>query len=179
MTVTEVTEIERHTDPVLTIDVLGHLEAQLESAHRMLAVVLEQGAAIRERVVPEVVRLATALQAEMHRREVIELERLDLLERASLKLGASPADISIRMLTVLMDEDSATLARDRTAQLRELLRKVQREHTTNRALMQQELSFLDHLLRLAGSAGGYANTGHQSTGRRGAPLHRPVFDLEA
>jgi hypothetical protein len=177
---TDVTVIEeRQTDPVLTHDVLAHLEAQLESAHRMLAVVLEQGAAIRERAVPDVVRLATSLQAEMHRREVIELERLDLLERASLKLGASAADISIRMLTVLMDEDSAEAARDRTTHLRELLKKIQREHTTNRALMQQELSFLDHLLRLAGSAGGYANTGHQSTGRHGAPLHRPVFDLEA
>ena len=61
-----------------------------------------------------------------------------------------------------------------------MLEEIQREHTTNRALMQQELAFLDHLLRLAGSAGGYDSAGEQTTSRRRGPLmHRPVFDLEA
>jgi FlgN protein len=171
---------EPTVDPLLTSDVMAHLTAQLDSARRMLGVVLEQGAAIRERAVPQIVRLASSLQAELHRREVIEVERLALLERASGKLGVSPSDVSIVMLTELMDEDSAEIARNRTAELRGMLHEIQREHTTNRALMQQELSFLDHLLRLAGSAGGYDAAGEQGSSRRRGPLmHRPVFDMEA
>ncbi len=164
-------------DPLLTRDVLAHLGTQLESARRMLAIVLEQAAAIRGRAVPEVVRLATSLQTEMHRREVIEAERLQLLDRAGAHLHVSPSDVSITMLANLMDEDSAAIARDRTAELRGMLLEIQREHTTNRALMQQELAFLDHLLRLAGNAGGYDAGGEQ--GRRRPLMHRPVFDLEA
>lgn len=167
----------RHVDPLLTRDVLSHLATQLDSARRMLAVVLEQASAIRERAVPQVVALATSLQTEMHRREVIEAERLELLDRAGTHLHVSPSDVSIAMLANLMDDESAEIARDRTAQLRGMLLEIQREHTTNRALMQQELAFLDHLLRLAGNAGGYDSGGEQ--GRRKPLMHRPVFDLEA
>jgi hypothetical protein len=167
-------------DALLTRDVLAHLSIQLDSARRMLAIVLEQSTAIRQRAVPQIVRLASALQAEMHRREVIEVERLALLERASAKLGVGAGDVSIAMLTELMDEDSAEIARNRTAELRGMLHEIQREHTTNRALMQQELAFLDHLLRLAGSPGGYDSAGEQgSARRRGSLMHRPVFDMEA
>ena len=171
---------DRQVDAVLTRDVLAHLGSQLESARRMLSIVLEQATAIRQRAVPQVVRLASSLQAEMHRREVIEAERLELLQRAGGHLGVSPADVSIVLLTNLMDDESAEVARNRTAELRGMLLEIQREHTTNRALMQQELAFLDHLLRLAGNAGGYDSGGEQSRVRRRRPLmHRPVFDLEA
>lgn len=174
------TSSEYRVDAVFTRDVLSHLASQLESARRMLAIVLEQATAIRERAVPQVVRLASSLQTEMHRREVIEAERLQLLERAGVHLGVSPGDVSIAMLVNLMDEESAEVARGRTAELRGMLLEIQREHTTNRALMQQELAFLDHLLRLAGNAGGYDSGGDQAKVRRRRPLmHRPVFDLEA
>lgn len=164
-------------DPHLTRDVLLHLATQLDSARRMLSIVLEQATAIRQRAVPQVVNLATSLQTEMHRREVIEAERLQLLARAGAHLHVSASDVSIAMLANLMDEESAELARSRTAELRGMLLEIQREHTTNRALMQQELAFLDHLLRLAGNAGGYDAGGEQ--GRRKPLMHRPVFDLEA
>ena len=144
---------------MLTRDVLSHLATQLESARRMLAIVLEQATAIRQRAVPQVVALATSLQTEMHRREVIEAERLQLLERAGTHLGVSPGDVSIAMLANLMDDESSEIARNRTAELRGMLLEIQQEHTTNRALMQQELAFLDHLLRLAGNAGGYDSGG--------------------
>src|SRR6201996_2442373 len=170
----------RQFDTLLTRDVLEHLSTQLESARRMLAIVLEQAGAIRQRDVPQVVRLASSLQAEMHRREVIEAERLQLLERAGTHLGVSAGDVSLTMLANLMDDESAEFARNRTAELRGMLLEIQREHTTNRALMQQELAFLDHLLRLAGNAGGYDSGGEQAKVRRRRPLmHRPVFDLEA
>lgn len=171
-------QVEGHrVDMHLTRDVLQHLATQLESARRMLSIVLEQAAAIRQRAVPQVVNLATSLQTEMHRREVIEAERLQLLARAGAQLHVSAGDVSIAMLANLMDDDSAEVARSRTAELRGMLLEIQREHTTNRALMQQELAFLDHLLRLAGNAGGYDAGGEQ--GRRKPLMHRPVFDLEA
>ncbi len=167
----------RQVDALLTRDVLAHLATQLDSARRMLAIVLEQGTAIRQRAVPQVVALATSLQTEIHRREVIEAERLQLLDRAGVHLRVSPGDVNIAMLANLMDEQSAQIARARSAELRGILLEIQREHTTNRALMQQELSFLDHLLRLAGNAGGYDSGGEQS--RRKPLMHRPVLDLTA
>jgi flagellar biosynthesis/type III secretory pathway chaperone len=168
------------SDRTLTADLLAHLATQIESAQRMLAVVREQGAAIRERNVPEVVQLATALQTEMHRRELLEADRGRLLLRAAPRLGVDPADITMKTLAEWMDPEPAGLALARTQELRSILEIIQREHNTNRALMQQELAFLDHLLRLAGSAGGYGTDGNQSTVRRRAPLlQRPVFDLEA
>jgi hypothetical protein len=169
-----------HVDAELTRDVLVHLSAQLDSARRMLAIVLEQATAIRQRAIPQIVQLASSLQSEMHRREVIEAERVKLLERAGVKLGIDAGDVSITMLAEFMDEASAEMTLERTAELRRMLHEIQREHTTNRALMQQELAFLDHLLRLAGSAGGYDSAGEQTNSRRRGPLmHRPVFDLEA
>jgi FlgN protein len=171
---------ERPVDTLLTRDVLAHLTTQLESARRMLAIVLEQATAIRQRAVPQVVRLATSLQTEMHRREVIEADRLRLLDRAGTHLHVGSSDVNIAMLANLMDEESAAAARNLSAELRGMLLEIQREHTTNRALMQQELAFLDHLLRLAGNAGGYDSGGEHSKVRRRKPLmHRPVFDLEA
>ncbi len=174
------TVTDQHVDDLLTRDVLAHLATQLESARRMLAIVLEQAAAIRQRGVAQVVRLANMLQIEMHRREVIESERLELLERAGARLGVSAGDVSIMLLANLMDDDSAAVARAQAAELRGMLLEIQREHTVNRALIQQELAFLDHLLRLAGNAGGYDSGGDQAGVRRRRPLmHRPVFDLEA
>ena len=167
-------------DPMLTAEILTHLNTQLASARRMLAVVLEQATAIRERAIPSIVRLAGALQAEMHRREVIEIEREQLMQRAGARLALSPADITISMLTTVMDEGSAQVARNRTAELRDMLEEIRREHGTNRALMQQELAFLDHLLSLAGGAGGYDSAGERvSSKKRNRAIRQPVFELDA
>lgn len=167
-------------DAMLTGDVLAHLDTQLESARRLLAIVLEQGVAIRGRDIQNVVRLAAALQCEMHRREVLEADRMRLLQRAGTRLAIGPGDVSLSLLAGLMDEYSAGVARGRSAELRGLLAEIQREHHVNRALMQQELAFLDHLLRLAGGAGGYdAGGDHAPASPRGGSARRRVFDLEA
>jgi hypothetical protein len=167
-------------DPLLTAEILTHLNTQLASARRMLAVVLEQATAIRQRAIPSIVRLAGSLQAEMHRREVIEIEREELMQRAGARLAVSPADVTIAMLTTVMDEDSAMVARNRTTELRDMLEEIRREHETNRALMHQELAFLDHLLRLAGGAGGYDSAGDRvSANKRNRMMRQPVFDLDA
>ena len=45
----------------------------------------------------------------------------------------------------------ADLARARSAELRGLLAEIARVHGINRALMRQEMAFLDHLTRIIGA----------------------------
>jgi flagellar biosynthesis/type III secretory pathway chaperone len=168
-------------DAVLTNDVLAHLDAQLVSARRLLQIVLEQGAAIRRRDVQNVVVLAGQLQAELQRRVLIERARAQLLERAGARLGVAPTAVSIDVLDAVMDPVRGEVAHARSAELRGLLEEVQREHHVNRVLMNQELAFLDHLLRLADADRhlGYDAAGDHSrmTAPRLASRHR-VLDLE-
>ncbi len=84
---------------------------------------------------------------------------------------------------VLLHPAHALLAAERSAQLRGLLEELRREHSCNRALMQIELSFLDHLMQsLALDAGvhGYdprgSTTSSASAARHGALR---VLDLQA
>ncbi|HET8976856.1 MAG TPA: flagellar export chaperone FlgN [Solirubrobacteraceae bacterium] len=170
-----------HFDAALTNDVLAHLDAQLVSARRLLQIVLEQGAAIRGRDVQNVVSLTGLLQAELQRRTVLERDRARLLERAGARLGISPTAVSINVLHEVMDPVRAEEAHARSAELRGMLEEIQREHHVNRALMNQELAFLDHLLRLADSD---AHLGYDAAGdhnRMSTPRlsgrHR-VLDLE-
>ena len=173
---------DRQVDPQLADTFLAHLAKQLESARRMLAVVGEQGEAIRRRDVQNVVRLAGALQVEMHRREVVEAEREGLLARAAAALELEPEGLTLAGVMELMDYDSALLARARSVELTGLLQQNQREHVTNRVLMAQEMAFLDHLLRLVGGGGsGAYDSGADRSTRSGANVHtrKRVFDLEA
>ena len=135
-------------DAALTTDVIAHLDAQLVSARKLLGIVLEQSAAIRRRDVQQVVALTGALQAELQRRALLEHNRAALLDRAGAHLGVSPTAVSMSLLDAVMDPARAPLAHARSAELRGILDEVQREHHVNRALMNQELAFLDHLLRL-------------------------------
>jgi hypothetical protein len=83
-----------------------------------------------------------------------------------------------------MEPRDADEARTRSAELRGLLSEIEREHAINRALMRQELSFLEHLTRMLG--GGAESVGYRPPGAAGpntaqqnghAALH--VLDLEA
>ena len=125
-------------DRALGADVLGHLDAQIESARRMLEIVLEQGAAIRARDVHTVVRLAGILRGEMGRRQLLEEERSQLLARSGQRLGVAAESVTLELLGTLMDAPRAERAHARSAELRGLLHELQRVHTTNRALMQIE-----------------------------------------
>lgn len=175
------------TDFSLTDDILAHLDVQLASARRMLQIVLEQASAIRRRAVRQVVVTAGELQVEMHRRELIERERAALMQRAAAELGIPAAQASARIgfssVAELMDLESAQIATSRNAELRQLLGEIEREHELNRALMTQELAFLDHLLGLAGAAGGYvapAGTRASRSAISASRVHRQrLFDLEA
>jgi flagellar biosynthesis/type III secretory pathway chaperone len=166
---------------VLTLEVLTHLDAQLVSVRRLLQVVLAQGAAIQRRDVANVVTLTGVLQAELQRRKLLEDERARLLDRAGIRLGLPAGGVTLTLLEQLMDAQSASEARARSAELRRLLEQVQREHYVNRALMSQELAFLDHLLRLSGAGdSGYDAAGDRATVRPGAARgpHR-VLDVAA
>ena len=168
-------------DAALTGDVLAHLDAQLVAARRLLQVVLEQGAAIRRRDVKAVVALTGILQAELQRRQLLDAERMRLLERAGARLGVIAGQVTLARLETLLDPQAAQMARERSSELRGLLGETKREHHVNRALMSQELAFLDHLLRLAGEG---SDTVYDHAGERPAAMpsaytsNRRVLDFE-
>ena len=70
--------------------------------------------------------------------------------RAGIALGVPAPQVTLDAMTMLMPANEAARARQRSAELRGLLAEIAREHGINRALMRQELAFLDHLVRLIG-----------------------------
>ncbi|HKR99936.1 MAG TPA: flagellar export chaperone FlgN [Candidatus Dormibacteraeota bacterium] len=157
-------------------DVLAHLEAQIESAQRLLGSILTQGAAIRERDVEGVLARLGDIKTEMDLRARLESERTDLLVRAGAQLGVPGAAVTLEAMTSLMSDPVSALARERSATLRGLLDEVVREHGINRALMRQELSFLDHLVRLLGQE---PETGYRPGGPAPTPQSHNVLNLHA
>ena len=165
----------------IAADVLAHLDAQIASARRLLAQILRQSGAIRRRDVDGVLATMTDIQGEMASRGRLESERTELLWRAGGMLGIPAEAVTLSELTGLMEESDADEARVRSAELRGLLSEVEREHSINRALMRQELSFLEHLTRMLGGqpeAGGYGpGPGVRPHPAGRSPLH--VVDYEA
>jgi hypothetical protein len=170
------------SEDALAAEVLAHLDEQIVSARGLLAVVLEQGAAIRAHDVQAVVRLAGILRGEMERRELLEEQRSALLSRCAEKLVVSVDAVTLGEIAKLMSPAGAELATARSGELKGLLHELQSEHTTNRALMQIELGFLDHLMGMLALDGvsGYDTRGSSTSISRPRPsgsLH--VFDLRA
>jgi hypothetical protein len=166
----------------LTTAVLAHIESQIDSARGLLGVVLEQGMAIRARDVHAVVRLAGIMRGEMGRRALLEEERAHLLQRSAEQLGIPAETVTLSRLSTLMDSEGAQRASVRSAELRGLLHELGREHACNRALMQVELGFLDHLMRMLSLDGnhGYDPHGESTSSVQPRPhggLH--VLDLRA
>jgi hypothetical protein len=161
----------------LAPEVLEHLDEQLASTRRLLAAVLAQGKAIRARDVDRVLAGVSEIRTEMAVRAGMEDRRRTLLMRAGDALGISPAAVTLDAMTRLMDADEARTARVRSSELRGLLAEIGREHTVNRALMRQELAFLDHLVRVLGGEpqGAYSPT---EPAGPAAPVHR-ALDLQA
>ena len=153
-------------DTTLGPAVIGHLDAQLISARRLLEAVLRQGQAIRAQDVEGVLTRLTEIQGEMERRSRLEADRARLLEQAGGGLGLPAHAVTLQALTSLMSPADARGASERSAELRGLLGEVAREHGVNRALMRQELAFLDHLTRLIGAE---PQTGYRPPAAAGAP----------
>ena len=161
----------------LAVEVIAHIEAQIDSARRLLGSVLAQGTAIRSRDVESVLAHLTDLKTEMARRAGLEQNRAAILERAGRALGVPREGVTLEAITTLMSASDADAARRLSAELKGLLAEIAREHGINRALMRQELAFLDHLVRLIGQQ---PDTGYAANGGsdRPAPLHR-VLDTQA
>jgi flagellar FlgN protein len=172
--------------------VLRHLDAQVESARRLLDCVLRQGAAIRARDVERVLACLAELQAEMDRRGALERDRAQILQHAAGSLGCPGHAVTLDALTSLTSRHEGLAAKGRSAELRGLLAEVQREHTVNRALMRQELAFLSHLTHMLGVDG--EDVGYRPPAEPGATMRatldpaatwggrarsRRVLDLEA
>jgi len=167
---------------VLEAELLGHLDAQIASAKRLLALILEQGAAIRARDVDGVLQRLGDVQTEMGRRGRLEQARTGLLQRAGAALGVTAAAVTLERLCTLVTPDAAEHACARSAELRGLLAEIAREHGINRALMRQELSFLSHLTRLVGGEPepAYGPAAARPAAPRGATSSAyPVLNLQA
>jgi hypothetical protein len=166
----------------LGTEVLAHLDAQIVSARRLLESILRQGAAVRERQVDGVLASMTEIQAEMGARARLEHERAGLLTRAGQALGLAPQGVTLEAMAQLMAPAEADLARGRSAELRGLLAEIARVHGINRALMRQEMAFLDHLTRLIGhepQAGYRPPASGGARPPRTAPARHRVLDLQA
>jgi hypothetical protein len=154
-------------DTTLGPALIGHLDAQLVSARRLLEAVLRQGQAIRAQDVESVIARVAEIQGEMERRGRLEADRNRLLEQAGAALGLPAHAVTLEALTSLLSPADGTAAWERSAELRGLLGEIAREHGINRALMRQELAFLDHLTRLMGAA---PETGYRPPAEAGAPI---------
>jgi hypothetical protein len=162
-------------DAALSGAVLEHLEVQIASARRLLASILAQGTAIRAREVEAVLSRLSEVKTEMGLRATLEEQRTNLLVRAGIALGVPAPQVTLDAMTSLMPANEAARARQRSAELRGLLAEIAREHGINRALMRQELSFLDHLVRLIGQE---PEAGYRPGGNEPAPTFR-VVDAQA
>jgi hypothetical protein len=166
----------RSTDPQLAGAVLVHLDAQIASARRLLGSILAQGKAIRGRDVEGVVARLADVKTEMGLRAALEEQRTELLVRTGIALGVPAPNVTLEAMTTLMPPTEAQVAHSRSAELRGLLAEIAREHGINRALMRQEMAFLDHLVRLIGQE---PDTGYGPTGADHKPATHRVVDAQA
>jgi hypothetical protein len=172
------TALATQAQTALGVRLLQHFQTQLASAQTLLGHVLEQGRAIRAREVEGVLAHLAAIQGEMERRATLERDRAALLLEAAGRLNVPAHTVTLDAMSALLAPAEADAAREASAQLRGLLDEVSREHQLNRALMKQELAFLDHLTRLLGGGapeGGYQRPGTVPTGTAGAAPFAPAL----
>ena len=144
--------------------IIAHLDRQVESARRLLGIVIEQSAAIRDQDVETVLVKMAELQGEMVTRTQLEQERDHLIQSAASRLGV-PADAVDLDAILTLEPHDGQHARALSAELKGLVTETSRVHDQNRLLVRQELSFLDHLMRvLSGTPqSGYSKSGSSST----------------
>jgi hypothetical protein len=168
-------------DPLLSNDLIAHLDAQIASAARLLEIVMAQEASIHERDVDGVVRQVAAFQAEFERRTRLESDRARLLSRAAVALRLSPEEVTVSRMAKLMAPADARVATTRSTELQSLLAELSTRHAANQALIRQELAFLDHLLSMIDPAPALSYQQSPTANvmpSAASPTHR-AFDLHA
>lgn len=145
---------------------LEHVERQLQSARRLLRIVLAQRDAIRRQDVETVLAQLGEVQSEMAVRAQLESERDALIEDAGRHLGVAPETIDLDALVRLVPPGEAEELREKSAELRGLFSEIALVHAQNRVLIRQELSFLDHLIRVLS---GTPQSGYSPFGPAQAP----------
>jgi hypothetical protein len=158
-------------------ELLTHLEAQVASAERLLATVNAQTEAIKRQDVQVLLARLGDVQAELTVRKRLELERDRLINAAAVRLQVPADQIDLEAMLVGAPPEIASRARVLSGQLRTVLARVQQVHGANRVLIRQELTFVDHLLRVIS---GIPQAGY-SAGGWTAPTtsHRPVVRVDA
>ena len=129
-------------------ELIPHLEAQIASAERLLATVVAQTEAIKRQDVQTLVARLGDVQAELGVRKRLELERDRLIGDAAHRRQVPPETIDLDAILEGLPADEAAQARSLSAHLRAVLARVAQVHSSNRTLIRQELSFVDHLLRV-------------------------------
>jgi hypothetical protein len=145
-------------------ELLDHLSRQVESARRLLGIVLAQSEAIKRQDVELLLARLADVQLEMRARERLEHERDTIIGVAAAQLGVPRDDINIDAILALIPTVDASQAHALSAELRGLLTEIGQVHSVNRVLIRQELSFLDHLMRVLSGVpqGGYSPAGWTS-----------------
>lgn len=140
---------------------LEHLKRQLDSSRRLLEIVISQRDAIRRQDVATVLASLTDVQTEMAYRARLEAERDGILRETAAATGAAPETVDLEALLVGRPASEALEARTLSAELRGLVVEIGRIHEQNRVLIRQELTFLDHLMRILSGTpqGGYSPFG--------------------
>ena len=164
---------------MLEAELLAHLDVQIASARKLLSLVLAQGSSIRARDVDGVLTQLAEVQAEMARRGTLEQDRAALLQRAGAALRVPATQVTLERLCLLITPAGAAAARERSAELRGLLAEIAREHGINRALMRQELAFLDHLIRMVGGEPEGAYTPDVGSALTPPPARHRVLNVQA
>jgi len=155
---------------------IDHLQRQLESTRRLLEIVLSQRDSIRKQDVESVLASLTDVQSEMSYRVRLEQERDAILHEVAGRTGSAPETIDLDAVLATVPEPEASHARALSAELRGLLGEVGRLHDQNRVLLRQELTFLDHLMRVMS---GTPQAGYSPTGWTNARQTSNVVDARA
>lgn len=155
-------------------ELIAHLEAQVTSAERLLATVVAQTAAIKTQDVPELVARLGDVQTELGVRKQLELERERLIQGAATRRGVAAESIDLEALLEGVPAEPAARIRTLSSHLRKVLAQVAQVHGSNRVLIRQELTFVDHLLRVLS---GTPQAGYSSGGWSSVPS--PVTSVDA
>ncbi|MCK9247737.1 MAG: flagellar protein FlgN [Solirubrobacteraceae bacterium] len=138
------------TDTMLGRDLLAHLDEQQRSLDRLHSALTAQAAAIRERDVTAALHHSGLIEVEATFRTSIEARRTALLRLGATTLGIPVHEVTLTHLCTLTAPDQADEARTRSDRLTATLEEIHRMHEVNRAMLRQELTFLEHLLSLGG-----------------------------